>query len=116
MRRMGTGSVREGPCEIALRYIGGAWKGLIVWQLTYRGKHRHAELKKRLSGITSKVLTEQLREMEEDGLIHRTVFPEVPPRVEYELTSRGETLRPIIDAMYKWGNEYGRASAPAPPQ
>lgn len=108
MRRIGKDTVRECPCEIALRYIGGAWKVLIIWHLAHRGKHRHAELKRRLSGISSKILTQQLREMERDGLIHRQVYPEVPPRVEYELTALGESLRPITDAMYAWGLEHGR--------
>jgi len=110
MRRIGGQTVRECPCEVALRYIGGAWKVLIVWNLVYRGKQRHAELKRRLSGISAKILTQQLREMERDGLVQRKVFPEVPPRVEYQLTALGETLRPVIDAMYAWGKEYGQPS------
>ncbi len=108
MRRIGQDTVRECPCEVALRYIGGAWKLLIVWHLAHRGKHRHAELKRRLSGISSKILTQQLREMERDGLVRQQVYAEVPPRVEYELTALGESLRSITDAMYAWGQEYGQ--------
>lgn len=111
MRRIGAKSVSECPCETALRYIGGAWKVLIVWHLTFKGRHRHAELKRRLAGITTKILTQQLREMERDGLVQRQVFPEVPPRVEYELTSLGKTLRPILDVMYEWGQEHGQPHA-----
>jgi DNA-binding HxlR family transcriptional regulator len=107
MRRIGVKTVGECPCEVALRFIGGAWKVLIVWHLAHHGKHRHAELKRRLSGITTKILTQQLREMEQDGLLQRHVYPEVPPRVEYQLTALGETLRPILDAMYAWGKEHG---------
>jgi len=108
MRRMSKDTARECPCEVALRYIGGAWKILIVWHLAHRGKHRHAELKRRLPGITSKILTQQLREMERDGLVYRRVFAEVPPRVEYQLTALGESLRPVTDAMYAWGLEHGQ--------
>jgi DNA-binding HxlR family transcriptional regulator len=76
---------------------------LIRWHLAHSSKHRHVELKRRLSGITDKVLTQQLREMERDGLIERQVFAEIPPRVEYQLTALGKSLQPIIDAMYVWG-------------
>ena len=103
MRRTGSETVRECPCEYALRYIGGAWKILIVAHLV-RGKiRRHAEMKRLLSGITAKVLTQQLREMERDGLIERTVYAEVPPKVEYKLTALGETLLAVLEAMYAWG-------------
>jgi DNA-binding HxlR family transcriptional regulator len=79
MRKLKNETVRECPCEYALRYVGGAWKILIVAHLV-RGKiRRHAELKRSLGGITAKMLTQQLREMEHDGLIERTVYAEVPP-------------------------------------
>lgn len=110
MRRLRKETVSECPCELAVRYIGGAWKVLIVWHLAKAGKYRHSELRRRLSGITAKILTQQLREMEQDGLVQRHVFAEVPPRVEYELTARGETLRPVIDAMYAWGKQQGHVS------
>ena len=103
MRKIKNETVRECPCEYALRYVGGAWKILIVAHLV-RGKiRRHAELKRSLRGITAKMLTQQLREMEHDGLIERTVYAEVPPKVEYKLTALGETLLPVLEAMYAWG-------------
>ena len=105
MRKIGSATVDECPCEYALRYIGGAWKVLIVARLV-RGKiHRHAELRRLLRGITPKILTQQLRELEHDGLIQRTVYAEVPPRVEYQLTPLGETLLPVLEAMYAWGKQ-----------
>jgi len=103
MRKIGSKTVRECPCEYAFRYIAGAWKILIVAYLV-RGKiRRHAEIKRLLPGITAKVLTQQLREMEHDGLVERTVYAEVPPKVEYKLTALGETLLPVLEAMYAWG-------------
>ena len=105
MRKIGSKTVGECPCEYALRYIGGAWKVLIVAHLVRAKIRRHAELKRLLRGISPKILTQQLREMERDGLIQRTVYAEVPPRVEYRLTAFGETLRPVIDAMYAWGTQ-----------
>jgi len=113
MRKVQSRTIGECPCEYALRYIGGAWKILIVVILD-RGKiRRYAELKRVLVGITPKMLAQQLREMEADGLIARTVYPEVPPRVEYQLTPFGETLRPVIDAMWTWGNQTREADARA---
>ncbi|HEY7544105.1 MAG TPA: winged helix-turn-helix transcriptional regulator [Blastocatellia bacterium] len=82
--------------------IGGRWKTPILYHL-FQGEKRFSELRRRLKPITQKMLTQQLREMERDGLVHREVFPEVPPRVEYSLTPLGETLRPVIDAMCRWG-------------
>jgi DNA-binding HxlR family transcriptional regulator len=105
MRRIGSKTVGECPCEYALRYIGGAWKIMIVVLLDRAKIRRHAEIKRVLQGITPKILTQQLREMERDGLIRRTVYAEVPPKVEYQLTTFGETLRPVIDAMYAWGTQ-----------
>jgi len=103
MRRIKGESVGECPCEYALRYIGGAWKILLVVVLDRTNIRRPAELKKVLRGITAKMLTQQLREMERDGLIERRVYAEVPPRVEYHLTEFGQTLRPVIDALWAWG-------------
>jgi DNA-binding HxlR family transcriptional regulator len=105
MRRIRAKTVGECPCEYALRYIGGAWKILIVVILDRAKIRRYAELKRVLQGITPKMLAQQLREMERDGLISRTVYPEVPPRVEYQLTPFGETLRPVIEAMWTWGKQ-----------
>ena len=90
------------PAEVTLSIIGGRWKTPILYHL-FQGEKRFSELRRRLKPITQKMLTQQLREMERDGLVHREVFPEVPPRVEYSLTPLGETLRPVIDAMCQWG-------------
>jgi DNA-binding HxlR family transcriptional regulator len=103
MRKIGSETVRECPCEYAFRYIGGAWKILIVAHLVRAEIRRHAEIKRLLRGITAKMLTQQLREMEHDGLIERTVYAQVPPKVEYRLTALGETLLPVLEAMYAWG-------------
>ncbi|MGA7914886.1 MAG: helix-turn-helix domain-containing protein [Candidatus Acidiferrales bacterium] len=115
MRKIGGQAARECPCEYAVRYIGGAWKILIVSRLFGKQTHRHAELKRMLRGITSKMLTEQLRELEEDGLVERTVYAEVPPRVEYRLTPLGETLLPVLQAMYAWGTKTREALVHAIP-
>ena len=85
--------------------IGSKWKLLIIRNLLQR-PWRFNELKKNLEGISQKVLTDSLRSMENDGLIIRTVYPEVPPRVEYSLSELGLTLKPILDSMVEWGNAY----------
>lgn len=95
----------ECPVAITVGLIGSKWKLLIIRNLLVR-PWRFNELKKSLDGISQKVLTDSLRSMEEDGLITRTVYPEVPPRVEYALSELGETLRPILQAMQDWGNNY----------
>jgi DNA-binding HxlR family transcriptional regulator len=106
MRRIRNKTVAECPCEFALRYIGGAWKILILWHLAHAAPRRHVEMRRLLRGVTAKVLTQQLREMEQDGLVLRTVYASVPPKVEYRLSAFGDTLRPVIDAMYEWGKEH----------
>ncbi|HEY9674002.1 MAG TPA: helix-turn-helix domain-containing protein [Waterburya sp.] len=90
------------PVERTLEVIGGRWKVLILREL-FQGVKRFGQLHRALHGITQKMLTQQLREMEEDGIIHREVYLQVPPKVEYSLTPLGESLRPIIDAMHEWG-------------
>jgi DNA-binding HxlR family transcriptional regulator len=90
------------PAEITLAVIGGRWKVLILYEL-FQGVKRFSELQRALPGITQKMLTQQLREMERDGIVQRTVYPQVPPRVEYKLTPRGETLKPVVGAMCRWG-------------
>jgi len=82
--------------------IGGRWKMLILYHL-FQGVKRFSELQHAIDGISQKVLTQQLRELERDGIVHREVFPQVPPKVEYSLTSLGESLKPVIDEMCKWG-------------
>lgn len=95
----------ECPVATAVSIIGSKWKLLIIRNLLAR-PWRFNELKKDLEGISQKVLTDSLRSMDEDGIIIRTVYPEVPPRVEYALSELGESMRPILDAMQKWGTEY----------
>ena len=93
------------PVETTLMLIGDKWKVLIIRDLM-TGTKRFNELMRSVSGITQKVLTSHLRAMEKDGLVTRTVYPEVPPKVEYTLTETGYSLKPILDSMYTWGNEY----------
>ncbi len=93
------------PVATTVQLIGNKWKLLILRNLMAR-PWRFNELRKDLDGISQKVLTESLRSMESDGIIVRTVYAEVPPRVEYSLSPLGETLRPILDAMQAWGSEY----------
>lgn len=91
------------PVETTLKIIGDKWKVLILRDL-FTGTKRFNELKRSLSDVTQKMLTQQLRELENDGIIHREVYPVVPPKVEYSLTELGNTLKPVIDSMYDWGN------------
>ncbi|HIQ78256.1 MAG TPA: helix-turn-helix transcriptional regulator [Candidatus Scatomorpha intestinavium] len=93
------------PVETTLMLIGDKWKVLILRDLL-TGTKRFGELKKSIGNVSQKVLTAQLRDMEEKGLITRTVYAEVPPRVEYSLTELGQSLKPILDAMQAWGTEY----------
>jgi DNA-binding HxlR family transcriptional regulator len=93
------------PVETTLILIGDRWKFLIVRDLLI-GTKRFGELKKSLTGISSKVLTEHLRIMEEHGLVNRKVYAEKPPRVEYSLTELGKSLKPIHDAMWQWGEQF----------
>ncbi len=90
---------------VTLELIGGKWKGVILWHLSHKTL-RFSQLRRRLSGITQKMLTQQLRELERDGLVNREVFAEVPPRVEYSLTSLGMTLKPVLVQMCEWGQGY----------
>jgi DNA-binding HxlR family transcriptional regulator len=102
MRRLKEESAPECPAELVLRDIGGSWKVMIVWHPLGGRRKRHAEMRRILRGITPKVLVQQLREMEGHGLIERRVFAEVPARVEYCLTQFGESLGPVVKAMYEW--------------
>lgn len=98
------------PVATTVSLIGSKWKLLIMRNLLMR-PWRFNELRKDLDGVSQKVLTDSLRSMEEDGIIIRTVFPEVPPRVEYSLSELGESMRPIMDAMEIWGREYKKNKA-----
>lgn len=93
------------PVETTLTLIGDKWKVLILRDLL-PGTKRFGELKKSIGSVSQKVLTAQLRDMEESGLINRKVYAEVPPRVEYSLTELGQSLKPILDAMQLWGEGY----------
>ena len=98
------------PVATTVQMIGSKWKLLIMRNLLAR-PWRFNELKKDLEGISQKVLTDSLRSMEADGIITRTVYPEVPPRVEYALSELGESMRPIMDAMDIWGTEYKKRNS-----
>ena len=93
------------PAETTLGIIGGKWKLLILRELL-SGVSRFGELRRRLSGISEKMLAQHLRELESDGIIARKIYPEVPPRVEYSLTVSGKTLKPLIDGLHEWGLEH----------
>mgnify|MGYP002574264903 CR=1 FL=1 len=100
----------ECPVEITLQLIGDKWKVLILRDLM-PGTKRFGELKKSIGHVTQKVLTAQLRQMEESGLVIRTVYAEVPPRVEYTLTELGYSLKPVLDALWDWGEAYKAKNA-----
>jgi DNA-binding HxlR family transcriptional regulator len=98
---------RRGPyvcgLDAAMDVVSGKWKSLILWELEDHGVRRYAALKRGLPGVSDKVLAQQLREMEADGLLRREVFPEVPPRVEYSLTEHGSALNTALESLGDWG-------------
>ncbi|MBU3061191.1 helix-turn-helix transcriptional regulator [Nocardia sp. NEAU-G5] len=100
---------RSGPyiCGIdaALDVVSGKWKGLVLWELHAHGTRRFAELRRALPGVSEKMLTQHLRQMEEDGLVHREVYAEVPPKVEYSLTEAGASLNEALRPLGQWGRE-----------
>ena len=98
------------PVEACLEQISGKWKGLIVYHLIGETL-RFNELSRKVGAITQRSLTKQLRELEADGIVHRKVFPVVPPKVEYSLTPKGEELRPVIAALGAWGKVYPKPEA-----
>jgi DNA-binding HxlR family transcriptional regulator len=99
------GKYYNNPVELSLDIIGGKWKMPILWRLKERS-WRYGELKKNIGKITHKMLAEQLKELEQDGLISRKVYPEVPPKVEYSLTERGLSTIPIIEGLRAWGSNF----------
>jgi DNA-binding HxlR family transcriptional regulator len=101
--------------EAALAVITGRWKMLILFHLFGGRILRFSELDKAIPGVSQKMLTQQLRELEHDGLVHRTVHPEVPPRVEYGLTEPGQALCPALDALLKWAEQRDATLAASPP-
>lgn len=86
--------------------IGGKWKILILWYVAFYRVQRFGELMRRLDGITQSTLTKQLRELEQDGFLHREIYREIPPRVEYSLTKLGESFLPVLKAMMAWSEQY----------
>ncbi|HEX8547879.1 MAG TPA: helix-turn-helix domain-containing protein [Cytophagaceae bacterium] len=93
------------PVTATLQIIGGKWKPIILWVLS-SGTKRFGELKKNMPEVTQKMLTQQLRELETDGIITRRVYAEIPPKVEYSLTEKGHTLGPILKSMCDWGSKH----------
>ena len=89
--------------ELTLSIISGQWKVVILWHLGGEGPHRFSELQRLFPSISHKVLSNQLKELMEDGIVDRTVYPEIPPRVEYYMTELGMSLLPIVEMMYDWG-------------
>ncbi len=94
------------PVELSLQVVGGKWKPVILWQLGTNGTKRFSELKRIMPNITQKMLTQQLRELEADSLVHREVYAQVPPKVEYSLTEFGRTLMPVLENLCKWGEAF----------
>lgn len=99
------GKKYDNTIELAIEIIGGKWKMPLVWSLK-DGPKRYGELKRHLNNITHKMLTQQLRELEESEIISRKVFQEIPPKVEYNLTLLGKSVIPVIDLISDWGEEY----------
>ncbi|MGP7817148.1 winged helix-turn-helix transcriptional regulator [Niallia sp. 01092] len=89
--------------ELTLSIISGKWKVVILWHLGVEGTHRFSDLQRLFPKISHKVLTNQLRELMEDGIIHREVIPEIPPKVEYSMTELGMSILPIVEMMFEWG-------------
>ena len=101
------------PIEVTLEVIGGKWKSVITYHII-QAPQRFSELKRLIPDITEKMLTQQLRELERNGVITRTVFAEVPPRVEYRITEHGASLRPVLEAMCLWGRGHWQQQAAKP--
>lgn len=92
--------------ELTLQVIGGKWKPIIIYRLGIEGTLRFSELKRSIPNITQKMLTQQLRELESDGILFREVYPQVPPKVEYSLTELGHSVMPVISSLCHWGEKY----------
>ena len=99
-------SITRCPVDATINMIGGKYKSLILWKLITETTLRFSQLRKEIPTATPKMLTQQLRELEANGLIHRQVFPVVPPKVEYSLTNFGKSIRPVLESMYIWGSDY----------
>ncbi len=94
------------PVDATINMIGGKYKSLILWKLMTETTLRFSQLQKEIPTATPKMLTQQLRELEANGLIHRHVYPVVPPKVEYSLTNFGKSIKPVLESMYIWGSDY----------
>lgn len=92
--------------ELTLQVIGGKWKPIIIYRLGTDGTLRFSEVKRLIPNITQKMLTQQLRELEADGVVHREVYPQVPPKVEYSLTELGRSIMPVMESLCHWGRKY----------
>lgn len=101
-------SIEVSKCKVeeALEIVVGKWKPVILLHLLHEGTKRFSELKRSMPGITQKMLTKQLRELEDEDIILRTVYPQVPPKVEYSMTDYGRTLGPILESMHQWGENH----------
>lgn len=100
------GRVYHCALDVTMELVGGKWKTIVLWYLR-KDKKRFSELRKLIPGITEKMLSLQLRQLEKDGFVSRTIHPEVPPRVEYALTPHGRTLLPLLEEIAKWGRRMG---------
>ena len=98
------------PVETTARIVGGRWKGAVLDQL-FQGTKRFSELKRAITGITQRTLSQQLRELQSTGIVERTVYPDTPPRVVYAITPLGKSLRPLLDVMCHWGKSHSAAMA-----
>jgi DNA-binding HxlR family transcriptional regulator len=94
------------PITAALDVLGGKWKIFILMQLKHREVLRFGELKKLIPNVTQKMLAQQLKELEDAGLVHRQVYPVIPPKVEYRLTAHGQTLKPVLEQLHQWGTRH----------
>lgn len=97
------------PVTYCMSMVGGKWKPIIIYLIS-KGANRFGVLHRAIEGISKQMLTKQLRELEKDGLLHREIFAEIPPRVEYTISEKGKSLFPIIDAMQKWGEQHLNAN------
>ncbi|MEO1448160.1 MAG: helix-turn-helix domain-containing protein [Bacteroidota bacterium] len=97
---------QECPITIFMEHIGGKWKPVILWLLVLRDVMRFSELQRGIDGISQKMLAQQLKDLEKQGLIQRKVYPEVPPKVEYSLTAKGQSLEPVLASIIKWTNHH----------
>ncbi len=98
-------------CALTLSLLSSKWKVLIIRELL-NGSRRYNDLRRSVTGISQKMLSQSLKEMENDGLVHRKVYPVIPPKVEYKLTATGESLKPVIQALDDWGNDYIQKTDP----